>query len=51
MKCYYTLFNKKGLKYNIGSYILLFIITAELILMIYFIVKAQLTLSNKCVRR
>ena len=40
MKRYHTSLNKKGLKYNIGSYILLFIITAELILMIYFIVKA-----------
>jgi hypothetical protein len=36
MKCYYTLFTKKGLASNIGSYILLFNILAFMISGIFF---------------
>ena len=36
MKCYYTLFSKNGIKYNIGSYIILFIILLFIISIIFF---------------
>ena len=39
IKCYYILFTKKGILYNIGSYILLFIIIIHIISLILFILK------------
>ena len=46
MKCYYTLFTKNGLKLNIGSYFLFFVIFINLILMIYFIAKGYYKFIN-----
>ena len=39
LKCYYVVFTKDGLKANIGSYILLFIILTNIICLIIFIIK------------
>ena len=39
LKCYYVVFTKEGLKTNIGSYILLFIILVNIICLIIFIIK------------
>ena len=39
IKCFKVLFTKEGLKKNIGSYILLFIILINIIFLIIFIIK------------
>ena len=44
MKCYYTLFTKEGLLYNIGSYILLIIIFIYIITIFVFVPKGYYSL-------
>ena len=44
MKCYYTLFTKEGLLYNIGSYILLIIIFIYIIAIFVFVPKGYYSL-------
>ena len=46
IKCYYLLFTKEGIKYNIGSYVLLSIIFIELIITIYFFAKGYNRFKN-----
>ena len=45
LKCYYIVFTKNGLKFNIGSYILLFIILINIISLIVFLAKGHKYLS------
>ena len=47
LKCYKLLFEKNGLKYNIGNYVLLFIILIHIISLIYFILKGYDSFYNK----
>ena len=46
MKCYQKLFTSKGLKKNIGSYILLFMILINIIFMIIFLIKGLKKIFN-----
>ena len=46
LKCFTTLFTKDGLKLNIGSYILLFIILVTLVCLIIFIIKGYELIIN-----
>ena len=46
IKCFKVLFTKEGLKKNIGSYILLFIILINIIFLIIFIIKGYKKLFN-----
>ena len=47
MKCYSVLFTKDGIKKNIGSYCILSIITANIILLILFLVRGKKLLFKK----
>ena len=47
LKCYYILFTKQGLLYNIGSYIIMFTILIYIILLIFFIIKGYKFLINQ----
>ena len=47
LKCYYLLFNKKYLTYNIGNYVILFIIIIHIIGLIVFIFKGYYLLNQK----
>ena len=47
MKCYKLLFSKKGLISNIGSYVLLSIIFVDSFMVILFVAKGFMILSNK----
>ena len=46
IKCYKTLFTKEGLIKNIGSYILLFIIKSNIIIILLFIIKGFKEIKN-----
>ena len=46
MKCYKKLFSFDGLKKNIGSYILIFIIFINIIFMIIFLIKGLKIIYN-----
>ena len=50
LKCYYILFKKEGLLYNIGSYIILCIMSIFCILTIIFVVKDYKLLINQIKR-
>ena len=47
IKCYYLLFKKEYLEYNIGSFVILFIILIFIIFMFIFIFKGYQLLNNK----
>ena len=51
IKCYYLLFNKEELKYNIGSYTLLSIIFIQVILMLVFIFKGYNIFINYILKK
>ena len=47
VKCYKLLFTKKGIKYNLGNYIIISIILSEIVLLILFKIKGYKKLLDK----